>query len=160
MAGAQCGGVCGLTLLTFGVQKPKMQRKKKTSIDESGQKERLAGKPFKEIVRYYTRAFTVGQIANQLADILDRMEDTPRKIAEWAALGFATLIKEKPFWKRDWIEVAEEIRSTSSTYFQRLGATPTEEVLLDIVQVVVLSLAYSEKSNKALDRRSIIRKGP
>jgi hypothetical protein len=86
------------------------------------------------------------------------MEDTPRKIAEWAALGFATFIKEKRFWKRDWVEVAEEIRSTSSTYFRRLGAVPTEEVLLDIVQVVVLSLAYSEKSSKALDKRSIIRK--
>lgn len=86
------------------------------------------------------------------------MDDTPRRIAEWAVLGFATLVKEKRFWKRDWIEVAEEIRSTSSTYFQRLGAVPTEEALLDIVQVVVLSLAYSEKSNKTLDKRSIIRK--
>ncbi len=102
----------------------------------------------------------MGQIANQLADILDRMEDTPRKIAEWAALGFATLIKEKRFWKRDWIEVAEEIRSTSSTYFRRLGVIPSEEALLDIVQVVVLSLAYSEKSNKVLDKKSIIRKIP
>lgn len=93
-----------------------------------------------------------------MADTLDRMEKTPRRIAEWAAVGFATLAREKVFWKRDWIEVAEEIRSTSSTYFQRLGVSPSEEVLLDIVQVVVLSLAYTEKSNKTLDKSSIIRK--
>lgn len=109
-------------------------------------------------MRYYIRTFTVGEIANQLADILGKMEDTPRRIAEWAALGFATFAKEKAFWKRDWVEVAKEIRSTSSAYFQRLGTVPTEEALLDIVQIVVLSLAYSEKSNKTLDKNSIIRK--
>jgi hypothetical protein len=158
--------VCGLTgmartaliLLTFWVQKSKMQQKEGMQIDEGSQKEKLAGKPFREIVKYYIRAFTVGQIASQLGETLDTMEETPRRIAEWAALGFATLAKEKAFWKRDWVEVAAEIRATASTYFRRLGTVPTEETLLDIVQVVVLSLAYAEKSNKSLDKSLIIRK--
>lgn len=135
-----------------------MHQKGEHPIDEGGRREKFVGKPFREIVRYHVRTLTVGQIANQLADILDGMEKTPRRIAEWAATGFATLAKEKAFWKRDWIEVADEIRSTSSAYFQRLGVASSEEVLLDIVQVVVLSLAYTEKSNKTLDKSSIIRK--
>jgi hypothetical protein len=135
-----------------------MHHKGEFSIDESSRKDKFAGRPFREIVKYYIRALTVGQIANQLADILDRMENMPRRVAEWAAVGFATLAKEKVFWKRDWVEVADEIRSTSSTYFERVGVSPSEETLLDIVQVVVLSLAYTEKSNKTLDKSSIIRK--
>lgn len=127
-------------------------------IDERCRKEKFAGKPFREMVKYYVRTLTVAQIANQMADILDRMESTPRKIGEWAAVGFSTLAKEKSFWKRDWVEVADEIRTTSSTYFQRLGETATEETLLDIVQIVVLSLAYAEKSKKTLDKSSIIRR--
>lgn len=135
-----------------------MHQKRGSPIDETSRREKFAGKPFREIVKYYVRTLSVGQIANQMADILDGMDATPRKIAEWAAVGFATLAKEKVFWKRDWIEVADEIRFTSSTYFQRLGEAPTEEILLDIVQVVVLSLAYTEKSNKSLDKSLIIRK--
>lgn len=151
-------GADGQIQLTFGKQKSKMHKKGEPSIDETNRREKFAGRPFREIVKYHIRTLTVGQIANQLADILDRMDNIPRRIAEWAAVGFATMAKEKVFWKRDWIEVADEIRTTSSTYFQRLGVAPSEEVLLDIVQVVVLSLAYSEKSNKTLDKSSIIRK--
>jgi hypothetical protein len=135
-----------------------MHGKGECPIDEYSRREKFAGKRFREIVRYYVRTLSVGQIANQIADILDRMEGSSRRIAEWAAIGFATFAKEKAFWKRDCIEVADEIRSTSSAYFQRLGESPTEEILLDIVQVVVLSLAYTEKSNKTLDKSSIIRK--
>lgn len=135
-----------------------MHQKEESIIDERGRKEKLAGKSFRDMVKYYVRTLTVAQIANQMADILDGMEGTPRKIGEWAAVGFSALAQEKRFWKRDWLEVADEIRSTSSTYFQRLGETPSEEALLDIVQIVVLSLAYAEKSKKALDKRSIIRK--
>jgi hypothetical protein len=135
-----------------------MHEKGSGPIDESSRREKFAGKPFKEIVRYYVRTLSVGEIVNQMQDILERMENTPRKIAEWAAVGFATLTKEKAFWKRDWTEVADEIRSTTSTYFQRLGQVPSEEMLLDIVQVVVLSLAYTEKSKRTLDKSLIIRK--
>lgn len=131
---------------------------KGASIEETSRKEKFAGKPFRQVVKYYIRTLTVGQIANHLADILDAMESVPRRVAEWAAVGFATLAKEKAFWKRDWIDVANEIRATSSAYFRRLGVVPSEEVLLDIVQVVVLSLAYAEKRDKTLNKSSIIRK--
>jgi hypothetical protein len=135
-----------------------MHQKGELIIDGKGRKEKFAGKSFRDIVKYYVRTLTVAQIANQMADILDGMESTPKRIGEWAAVGFSSLAQEKKFWKRDWLEVADEIRSTSSTYFQRLGEAPSEEALLDIVQIVVLSLAYAEKSKKALDKSTIIRK--
>ncbi len=104
---------------------------------------------FKALVEYYTKQYSPGQIANQLCDVIDGMSmPVHAEAAQWTIDAARSMAADRNFWKRDCVKVLSDIRSAAVSYFERQRIDPTDEVLYDIVQAVVLDFAFSPREEK------------
>jgi hypothetical protein len=99
---------------------------------------------FRALVEYYVRTYSSGEVANQLCDIMDGLTaqfDT--RAAQWTMHAVRNMAEDRRFWDQNCLQSLSDIRSAAISYFERQKVDPTEEVLFDIVQVVVLDFAVT-----------------
>ena len=109
----------------------------------------LKGRTFKTLVEYYTKNYSTGQIASQFCDVMDGFPHPAHaEAAQWAMDAARSMAEDKRFWKRDCVSVLSDIKSAAVSYFRRQRIDPSEEVLYDIVQAVVLNFACAPREDK------------
>ena len=104
---------------------------------------------FKALVEYYVKKYSAGQIANQLCDVIDGLS-TPAQAeaAQWTIDAVRNMAEDKAFWRQDCVQVLSEIRCAAVSYFERQKVDPSDDVLFDIVQAVVLNFAVKPLDEK------------
>jgi hypothetical protein len=104
---------------------------------------------FKSLIEYYIKTYSAGQIANQLCDVMDGF-DTPAQAeaAQWTMDAVRNMAEDRAFWKRDCVQVLTQIRSAAISYVERQKMDPSDDVLFDIVQAVVLDFAVKPRDEK------------
>ncbi len=111
--------------------------------------DQFKNRTFKALIEYYAKQYSPGQIANQLCDVMDGMS-TPvqAEATQWTIDAARSMAEDRNFWKRDCVHVLGDIRSAAASYFERQRIDPTDDVLFDIVQAVVLDFAFSPREEK------------
>jgi hypothetical protein len=104
---------------------------------------------FKAFIEYYVKEYSVGQIANQLCDVMDGLI-TPVQVeaVQWTIDATRNMAEDKAFWRQDCVHVLGEIRSAAVSYFERQKVNPPDDILFDIVQAVVLNFAVKPSDGK------------
>ncbi len=104
---------------------------------------------FKAFIDYYARQYSVGQIANQLCDVMDGLSSPLHaEAAQWTIDAVRNLAEDRTFWKQDCVQVFGDIRSAARSYFERQKVEPSDDALFDIVQAVVLNFAVKLQDEK------------
>jgi hypothetical protein len=104
---------------------------------------------FKALIDYYAKQYSAGQIANQLCDVMDGfITPVQTQATQWTIDAVSNLAEDRAFWKQDCLRVLSEIRLTAASYFERQKVDTPDDVLFDIVQAVVLSLAVRPGDEK------------
>ena len=97
---------------------------------------------FRALVEYYAKTYSAGQVANQLCDIMEGLSaPVHARAVQWTIDAVRKMSEERGFWKQDCLQALDSIRSAAVSYFQRQKVEPTDDVLFDIVQAVVLEFA-------------------
>ena len=104
---------------------------------------------FKALIEYYVKEYSAGQIANQLCDVMDGLS-TPAQTeaAHWTIGAVRNMAEDRAFWKQDCVQVLGDIRSAAVSYFERRKVDPSDDVLFDIVQAVILNFAVKPLDEK------------
>jgi hypothetical protein len=104
---------------------------------------------FRSLIEYYVKEYSAGQIANQLCDVMDGLNiPTHAEAAQWTIDAVRNMAEERAFWKQDCVKVLGDIRSTALSYFERQKVDPSDDVLFEIVQAVVLDIAVKPRDEK------------
>jgi hypothetical protein len=104
---------------------------------------------FKAFIEYYVKQYSAGQIANQLCDVMDGLSTpTHAEAAQWTIDAVRNMAEDRAFWKQDCVQVLSDIRSAALSYFERQRVDPSDDVLFDIVQAVVLDIAVKPRDEK------------
>jgi hypothetical protein len=109
----------------------------------------LKGRTFKTLVEYYTKRYSEGQIAGQFCDVMDGFpQPVHAEAAQWTMDAARSMAEDKGFWKRECVSVLSDIKSVAVSYFKRQRIDPSEEILYDIVQAVILNFACIPREDK------------
>ena len=104
---------------------------------------------FKALIEYYVKEYSAGQIANQLCDLMDGLSAPAQTEAtHWTIGAVRNMAEDRAFWKQDCVQVLSDIRSAAASYFSRRKVDPSDDVLFDIVQAVVLNFAVKPLDHK------------
>jgi hypothetical protein len=104
---------------------------------------------FKSLVEYYIKTYSAGQIANQLCDVMDELiTPAQAEATQWTIDAVRNMAQDRAFWKRDCVQILIEIRSAASSHFERQKVDPSDDVLFDIVQAVILDFAMKLRDEK------------
>ncbi len=104
---------------------------------------------FKALVEYYVKEYSAGQIANQLCDLMDGLSAPAQaEAAHWTIGAVRNMAEDRAFWKQDCVQVLSDIRSAAASYFERRKVDPSDDVLFDIVQAVILNFAVKPLDEK------------
>jgi len=109
----------------------------------------LKGRTFKTLVEYYTKNYSAGQIAGQFCDVMDGFPHPAHaEAAQWTMDAARSMAEDKGFWKRECVSVLSDIKSAATSYLERQNLDPSDEVLYDIIQAVVLNFACTPHQEK------------
>jgi len=104
---------------------------------------------FKSFIDYYIKTYSAGQIANQLCEVMDGLSTPAQAEAtQWTIDAVRNMAEDRAFWKRDCVQILIEIRSAASSHFERQKVDPSDDVLFDIVQAVILNFAMKPRDEK------------
>lgn len=99
---------------------------------------------FKALIEYYVKTYSVGEVANQLCDIMEGLSaPVHARAARWTIHAVRNMAEDRGFWKQDCLRALDDIRSAAVSYFNRQKVDLPDDVLFDIVQAVVLDFAVT-----------------
>lgn len=120
--------------------------------------EKVQGTSYRELIEYHVRSHPAREVREALREVLRVLPEEADAVASELASRWSDRLSQEELWERDCAEVAEEIAGEARRGLEARGASPSQDVLFDLFEVVTLNYARAAHEHESVRRAMGVRR--
>lgn len=121
-------------------------------------RDKVRGTAYRDLIEYHLRSHPAEEVREALREVLRVLPEEGREVASVLAGRWSDRLTEEALWERDCADVAEEIAGEARRGLEERGASPDQDVLFDLFEVVTLNYARAAHEHESVRRAMGVRR--